>query len=87
MYQTQAWKAVRLYVLDRDGWQCQVKGKRCIGSASEADHVVPLADGGAMYDPHNLRAACKPCNGERAARRTNAIRRMRGRLPTYDVRL
>ena len=86
-YNTPAWRAVRMYVLNRDAWQCKVNGPRCAGGASEADHVVAVADGGAMYDPANLRASCKRCNGRRAAMRTNALRRGRSTSAELDVRL
>ena len=90
LYSTGAWQAVRRYVLQRDHYQCQVHGPRCTQYATDADHVVALADGGAMFDTHNLRASCKRCNGGRAAQRTNAMRRAaryRTGVPTYDTRL
>ena len=34
-----------------------------------ADHVVPVAHGGALLDPANGRAACSYCNGSRGAGR------------------
>lgn len=86
-YQTPAWRHVRTYVLERDRYVCQVRGKRCKEFATEADHIVPLADGGAMFDPRNLRASCKPCNSGRAADRTNMLRRYRTTVPTYETRL
>lgn len=57
-----AWQQVRRIVLARDGYRCQIQGPRCTGRATEADHIVALALGGARLDPANLRAACKPCN-------------------------
>jgi len=53
-----AWSRVRLVVLDRDGWTCQV----CGDLADQVDHVIPLAAGGARLDPSNLRACCRSCN-------------------------
>lgn len=60
--QTYEWQQLRLAVLLRDGYQCQIKGEKCTGRATTVDHVEPIAEGGAPYDPSNLRAACKPCN-------------------------
>ncbi len=65
-------------VLERDGHRCQIHGHRCTILATDVDHIVPLADGGAPYDPANLRAACKWCNSWLAAQRTNAARRLAG---------
>ena len=62
------WRKVRVRVLERDGWLCQIRHDGCLGEASEVDHIVPWRAGGALYDPENLRAACKPCNAGRAFR-------------------
>jgi 5-methylcytosine-specific restriction endonuclease McrA len=81
------WKATRLYVLHRDRWLCQIRGPKCNHFATEVDHVEARADGGDMFDPSNLRAACKSCNGWRAAKRTNAQRPYRMSVPRYETRL
>lgn len=62
---TTRWRQVRALVLARDGYQCQIKGPRCTGVADTVDHIVALKDGGAMYDPAGLRAACLRCNAGR----------------------
>ena len=36
------WPRLRLEVLNRDGWRCQVRGERCQGVASVVDHIVPV---------------------------------------------
>ncbi len=43
-----------------------------------ADHVVPLADGGAPFDASNTRVLCRSRNSELGARLINA-RRAKGR--------
>jgi len=65
---------LRLWILDRDRLTCQIRGPRCTHAATCVDHIVARADGGAVWDPTNLRAACQTCNGSRAADRTNAAR-------------
>ena len=84
---TAAYKALRRYVLERDGWACQIRGPRCLGYATEVDHIVARADGGDVYDPRNMRAACRPCNARGGAQRTNARRRYRTSVPVYEIRL
>ena len=59
---TAAWRNARLATLARDGGVCQIRGERCTWVATEADHIVEVTAGGALYDLANLRAACKPCN-------------------------
>lgn len=58
------WREVRALVLARDGGVCQL----CRAKADAVDHIVPWRQGGAWYDPENLRAVCTPCNTRRARR-------------------
>jgi 5-methylcytosine-specific restriction enzyme A len=60
------WKRVRLEVLARDHYECQIRGPRCQGRATLVDHIIPVARGGAWYDQANLRASCRSCNTARA---------------------
>ena len=69
IYDHPAWQVARLATLERDRYRCQIKGTKCLGTANEADHIVPLVEGGAPFDPDNLRAACKPCNAGRTSKR------------------
>lgn len=74
IYETPAWRSVRVAVLDRDSRRCQIHGPRCTVVATDVDHIVAIADGGAPFDPANCRAACKWCNSWLAAKRTNDLR-------------
>jgi len=76
---SRAWRDLRTYVLNRDGWRCRIGLAGCSGHATEADHIEPVDEGGAYYDPANLRAACKSCNSKRG----NALRRQRAQRFTY----
>lgn len=71
------WRRVRLAVLNRDGWQCQIRGPKCTGRATEVDHMDPVSQYGANVNPARLRAACKPCNAGLGAALTNAKRERR----------
>jgi len=51
------WKRIRLEVLERDRYVCQL----CGASATCVDHVEGVAYGGSG-DRSNLQAACQPCN-------------------------
>jgi hypothetical protein len=66
-YKARAWEPIRRMVLQRDNYRCQIRGRRCLGSANEVDHIVPVIAGGALFDPANLRAACRPCNAGRVS--------------------
>lgn len=75
VYRSKRWKMVRLEVLERDGWRCQLCGElidryatpRSPMSAT-VDHVVAVLDGGSWYNTANLRAAHLVCNSTRANR-------------------
>lgn len=62
------WQQVRLLVLERDEYRCRIRGERCEGTATDADHIIPWEDGGAKFDPANLRASCGWCNRSRASK-------------------
>lgn len=63
------WRKVRLVVLERDGWICQIRGAGCTLDATQVDHIIPWRAGGSWYDPENLRASCARCNNARAERK------------------
>ena len=53
------WQQVRRKVFDRDGYRCV----QCRHSGRlECDHIVPLDQGGELYDPVNLQSLCKSCH-------------------------
>jgi 5-methylcytosine-specific restriction endonuclease McrA len=56
------WKRQRLYVLNRDGYECTYCGE----PANEVDHVISRKDGG-TDDLDNLVAACRRCNNSKGA--------------------
>jgi 5-methylcytosine-specific restriction protein A len=78
IYRSPEWKRVRLVVLARDRHLCQIKGPNCKGRATHVDHRIDWRDGGAWYDPANLRASCATCNiaqrNSRVAARARAYR-------------
>jgi len=63
------WQDMRLKILERDGWRCQLCGR----PAKAVDHILPRSRGG-DGDPSNLRAICGPCNSRKGARLTRKRR-------------
>jgi 5-methylcytosine-specific restriction endonuclease McrA len=78
---TAAWKRVRLRILKRDNYLCQVRGPRCTGRATQVDHIVNVADGGAKLDPANLQSICPSCNAIKASREAAKARNRWKRQP------
>jgi 5-methylcytosine-specific restriction endonuclease McrA len=52
---------LRLLVLARDAWQCQLQLEGCNGRADHVDHIRPIVQGG-LTTYQNLQAACGRCN-------------------------
>ena len=67
------WQALRPAILERDGHLCQIQLPGCTGTATDVDHIVPIAEGGRRLDPDNLRAACGWCNNARRRGRNRAL--------------
>ncbi|MFG6535545.1 HNH endonuclease [Sulfitobacter sp. 1A16787] len=65
LYQTQAWRDLRLEVLERDGWQCQQTGVylvegRTLPHSAVVDHIVPhRGDPALFWDRENLQSVAK----------------------------
>ena len=57
---SQRWRAVRCEVLERDNRICQGCGAQ-LGFA-EVDHIKPVSQGGAEFDPDNLQTLCRRCH-------------------------
>jgi 5-methylcytosine-specific restriction endonuclease McrA len=74
---TAAWKQLRLRVLKRDHYQCQVREPGCTGRATQVDHIINTAADGAELDPDNCAAICPPCNARKAQRESIAARKMK----------
>ena len=92
-YGSGTWRRLSNEIRTRDG-QCMARtSKKCSGRAEVADHIIRPEEGGAMYDPANLRAACRSCNFQRhnaayfreKADRMDAERRGAGPLVLADA--
>lgn len=64
------WPSTRARILARDGYRCRIGGSRCLGHATQADHVVRGDD----HRDENLQAACEPCHLAKTAAEANAER-------------
>jgi 5-methylcytosine-specific restriction protein A len=76
-YQSAAWRATRAAFLCEHPLCCQCEVKGFLVEARVVDHVVPIKDGGARFDWHNLQALCVPCHNRKTARESNARSRQR----------
>ncbi len=72
------WQRLRLRILRRDGYRCQMRlpsGAVCGEMASDVDHIVPGGD----HRPENLRALCRECHARKSSAEGNAARQRRRR--------
>jgi len=56
---TWAWRKLRLRVLDRDRWLCQLRLEGCTRRATTVHHIVGK---GISDDMKDLCSACESCN-------------------------
>ena len=57
---TRRWQALRMAVLERDGWQCRSCGAR---RRLEIDHVKPVRTHPELsFDPRNTQVLCASCH-------------------------
>ena len=74
---TAAWKRLRRAVLQRDRYTCQLRYDGCTRHATQVDHKVNTARGGAPLDPNNCSAVCAQCNARKASQEAANARRTR----------
>jgi 5-methylcytosine-specific restriction enzyme A len=68
---TAKWKRLRLAVLERDRYLCQLHLDGCLNEANQADHIKPkyqYANPEAADIMTNLRAVCAKCHAKHSAR-------------------
>lgn len=57
---TKRWRALRMEILERDGWACVKCGAR---GRLEVDHIKPVRDAPELsFDPDNLQTLCPSCH-------------------------
>lgn len=83
------WKSLRLVVLRRDSWRCQLQLPGCLEGASEVDHRVR----GDNHALDNLQAVCSACHKKKtlaeaasARRRKRELRPDRGKVRSRRLR-
>lgn len=86
---TKEHKAWARAILSRDGYTCRIRGPRCIGRATIADHIKNVAEHPELeHDIANGQAACAPCHDpktQQEAQRGQQRYRARGRYqPARD---
>ncbi|WP_373887233.1 HNH endonuclease [Actinomyces bowdenii] len=67
-------------VLRRDRFACQLGLPGCTRRATEADHIVPVAEGGTLLDTCNGQATCASCHKTKTQAESLRGRRRRSRL-------
>lgn len=55
---------IKMRVVRRDNYTCQVCGKHLLDNEVEFDHIIPLSKGGSSEE-HNIRLTCFKCNRDK----------------------
>lgn len=75
-YESREWRDFATTIKAQRGWRCEDCGVDCSQDkrALHADHIVERVDGGADFDPLNIRCRCASCH----YRKGNRARQARG---------
>ncbi len=69
-------KAWRRAVLDRDHWQCQIRGPHCTRKATQADHIINVKTSPHLeFEMSNGQGVCAECHAEKTQIEAQAARR------------
>lgn len=76
-YTSKAWRDFSARIRRERGLRCEACGKDCRGApyGLRVDHTIARKDGGADFDPANVRCLCASCDNAKRA----VERRERGR--------
>ena len=55
---------VKIRVVRRDNYTCQICGKHLLDNEVEFDHIIPISKGGSSEE-HNIRLTCFKCNRDK----------------------
>jgi 5-methylcytosine-specific restriction endonuclease McrA len=59
LYVSAEWRRFRAMILARDGYRCVICGINVAGPGqARVDHIKRVNDGGAVFDPANVRTLC-----------------------------
>ena len=67
-YQSAQWRAVRAAFLRQHPLCCACEQRGRVVPAVVADHVVPIKQGGARFDPRNLQSLCVSDHNAKSAK-------------------
>lgn len=80
-YNTRRWFEKRDYIIGRDKDLCQECLRQGIINGlckynRHIDHIIPVSEGGAIYDNNNLQLLCKKCHNKKTAKEIAARKHM-----------
>jgi 5-methylcytosine-specific restriction endonuclease McrA len=68
IYNSKRWKTLRERLLKARDYRCDECGWATSSRDLHADHVHELSDGGAPFDPDNIRFLCRKCHSSKTMR-------------------
>lgn len=73
-YESREWREFATTIKAQRGWKCEQCGLDCIQDKRvlHADHIVERVDGGADFDPLNIRCLCASCHYRKGNRARQA---------------
>lgn len=62
IYDSRRWRNFRKMFIQKNP---VCKEKDCTQAAVFADHIIPISEGGPVYDEDNIQGLCPSCNGRK----------------------
>jgi 5-methylcytosine-specific restriction protein A len=75
LYHTTRWAKLRRFHLSQYPLCVMCSTRGFVAVANVVDHIIPIVDGGAMFDPKNLQSLCRPCHTEKTTN-DNVLRKL-----------
>lgn len=82
VYRNPTWRRLRPLIAERDRFLCRECGAPTLDG--EVHHVTALKDGGAPYDPDNLKWLCRSCHRKTYLGRPKKTAKQKVRKPTRE---
>ena len=68
-YNSKAWRVCAK--MHKSAHPLCINVDECSGAAHTTDHIIPINEGGSLYDWDNLQSLCKSCNASKTGKQAH----------------
>ena len=73
IYNSDRWRRLRLIGLNKEPLCITCKGKGITKAATVRDHIIPIQQGGSIWDENNHQSLCKSCHNRKSGKEKRNI--------------